>query len=48
MAPRDSKEMLQRAAESASRSIGLGYDVAAYVRLKCGTPRGSPDPSRHR
>ncbi|XP_044413033.1 MACPF domain-containing protein At4g24290 [Triticum aestivum] len=45
MAPRDSKEMLQRAAESAIRSIGLGYDVAAYVRLKFCKQRGSPDPS---
>ncbi|KAM3355061.1 hypothetical protein ACQJBY_025690 [Aegilops geniculata] len=45
MAPRDSKEMLQRAAESAIRSIGLGYDVAADVRLKFCKQRGSPDPS---
>ncbi|XP_044978562.1 MACPF domain-containing protein At4g24290 isoform X1 [Hordeum vulgare subsp. vulgare] len=46
MAPRDSsKEMLQRAAESAIRSIGLGYDVAADVRLKFCKQRGAPDPS---
>uniref|UniRef100_A0A453GTH3 MACPF domain-containing protein n=1 Tax=Aegilops tauschii subsp. strangulata TaxID=200361 RepID=A0A453GTH3_AEGTS len=45
MAPRDSKEMLQRAAESAIRSIGLGYDISADIRFKFCKQRGSPDPS---
>ncbi|XP_037408546.1 MACPF domain-containing protein At4g24290-like isoform X2 [Triticum dicoccoides] len=45
MAPRDSKEMMQRAAEFAIRSIGLGYDVASDIRLKFCKQRGSPDPS---
>ncbi|KQK11683.1 MACPF domain-containing protein At4g24290 [Brachypodium distachyon] len=39
------KEMLQSAAETAIRSIGLGYDVVSDLRLKFCKQRGSPDPS---
>uniref|UniRef100_A0A0E0LHI3 MACPF domain-containing protein n=1 Tax=Oryza punctata TaxID=4537 RepID=A0A0E0LHI3_ORYPU len=38
------KAMLQSAAESAIRSIGLGYDIAHDIRLKYCKQRSSPDP----
>ncbi|CAM0885474.1 unnamed protein product [Alopecurus aequalis] len=42
MAARSRLEMPRRAAESAVSSIGLGYDVAADVRLKYCKQRGDP------
>uniref|UniRef100_A0A0D9YK90 MACPF domain-containing protein n=1 Tax=Oryza glumipatula TaxID=40148 RepID=A0A0D9YK90_9ORYZ len=38
------KAKLQSVAESAIRSIGLGYDIANDIRLKNCKQRGSPDP----
>ncbi|GJN16670.1 hypothetical protein PR202_gb03687 [Eleusine coracana subsp. coracana] len=38
------KPTLQSTAESAIRSIGLGFDVANDIRLKCCKQRNSPDP----
>ncbi|KAL5221370.1 hypothetical protein ABZP36_026083 [Zizania latifolia] len=38
------KTMLQSTAESAIRSIGLGYDVATDIRLKYCKQRSTPDP----
>ena len=38
-------EMARATAEAAVRSIGLGYDVAADVRLKYCKQRAAPDPS---